>query len=308
MTTTTTRPPGAVPDARATGMLAASGNTIASLHANRSRAMRAALESLPRYVETVDALNAVIEQRETISATRPPMDELVERVINAARQGTFPKDLPAQAAQAEAAFRGSRAVFEALELAGRELAASLNTMVRHQGADAVRRHLHGQLVDILAEVKDQADTVRDVPDAETAIVLGKVEQWQACTSLLGRYSEVRAAQRLFDQKCLNQLPPNYEQASLIGNTLEVFPDWGYFAAGLLTPDADGGRRVIPEAPWPAHPQGFLLWLAESDAQPWVPTAAELTAEGDRLWRARSAAHNETQAEYHKRRLGTSKEV
>ncbi len=88
----------------------------------------------------------------------------------------------------------------------------------------------------------------------------------------------------------------------------VFPDWGYFAAGLLTPDADGGRRVIPEAPWPAHPQGFLLWLAESDAQPWVPTAAELTAEGDRLWRARSAAHNETQAEYHKRRLGTSKEV
>jgi len=49
-------------------------------------------------------------------------------------------------------------------------------------------------------------------------------------------------------------------------TLRDLPDFDRW----LGPDGEKGLR----APWPSGRLGYLVWLATSDAEPWVPSPAD----------------------------------
>ncbi|SHY85547.1 Uncharacterised protein [Mycobacteroides abscessus subsp. bolletii] len=67
---------------------------------------------------------------------------------------------------------------------------------------------------------------------------------------------------------------------MISNLDEVLPGWRAPQTGTIRIQGPAPDR----RPWPADPIEQLVWLALSDARPWIPTITEL----GKLWAARKA--------------------
>ncbi len=106
----------------------------------------------------------------------------------------------------------------------------------------------------------------DVTDAENIVGTSKPVQdaYAALRAASGRYSAIRTAQR--HVYAISGAPQSGDHLfTEIENVREL---WG---------DSWRGRRQTMWRPDPEHPLRRLIWLATSDARPWMPTANEADA-------------------------------
>lgn len=141
--------------------------------------------------------------------------------------------------------------------------------------------LHNELMKLLDEADELAGHLGGVDSAEAAIALDRGPAWKRLTQLADDYAVLRGAQRarMSADLIMRSRPAQggEEHASdlYIRNLDEIWPEWrtGGAANGVSINHVGGAAHRYE--PWPADPVKLLLWLATSQAEAWVPTAAEL---------------------------------
>lgn len=155
---------------------------------------------------------------------------------------------------------------------------------------AILQNLHTRLLDTLEKVRNLKG-LSGVTTAADAIVKDhtestgrtSVDAWQTLTELSATYENIRDAQQkimtLFFSEHLarygSKTSPDPLASELHAQNLDAVwaPNW----------------RDRTDTPWPADPVEKLLWLARSNAQPWVPTPGQLKrATRERIEEARTA--------------------
>jgi hypothetical protein len=120
-----------------------------------------------------------------------------------------------------------------------------------------------------------------------AITIGVADVWNELTALRQTYDEIRAAQdavmngddlgrgyvQMAKSSYLTDVGFDDELTTdlALANLDDVFPTWRQsLQMGLMD------RRPLDVRPWPKDdPVSRLIWLATSDAAPWIPTLAQL---------------------------------
>lgn len=147
------------------------------------------------------------------------------------------------------------------------------------GADAMRARLHTLLGDLVDQARDL-----DAPaTAEDAITTGRSSAYQQFRDLAITYGQLRQAQADLDIASAIVTDPrntDYRLASRITNAATIFPEvgqWTRYPDG--PPNADGWQTIAPTPPWPRLDAPAADWLryytTSPDAQPWVPSLADL---------------------------------
>lgn len=146
----------------------------------------------------------------------------------------------------------------------------------HVFPDRTLASLNTDMNQLMNEVDTVATELAGATTPEEAIAANKAKPWNKLSVLRGNYDTIRAAQQhilghsWYDNQS-HYLDDPLANLVAIRNIDDVFPHWR---------DADTSRTYIHGAapdprPWPVDPVQQLLWLATSDAQPWVPTSAQL---------------------------------
>lgn len=150
---------------------------------------------------------------------------------------------------------------------------------------ATLRNLHTRLVDTLEQVTN-LKALSGVHTAADAIVRGPdaVKAWEALAELAVTYDHIRDAQK----KLMTLFFA--EQYARFGNKQSRDPLASELQARNLDAVWGSNWRDRTDTPWPSDPVEKLLWLARSNAMPWVPTPGQLNqAAKERLEEARAAA-------------------
>lgn len=165
--------------------------------------------------------------------------------------------------------------------------------IRAAAEQRILTRYHQELQQLLADVRAVSDELGTVTTAGEAIAADLGPAWKRLASLSEDYLDLRAAQlgRVDAQTKYETSPdfPGEPHASdlYLRNLDDLFPNWrlggndsNRFQMGGVN---NSGRRE----PWPDDPSELLLWLVRSEAQPWIPTAADL----NRLREERHARRN-----------------
>ncbi|WP_285031969.1 hypothetical protein [Mycolicibacterium sp. lyk4-40-TYG-92] len=237
--------------------------------ARTNPALATALAAVPEWQRTVDVREAV--QAKIISAPRTPspptptsgdqLDEWLDAAITA-------NDQKALADRRHAALTS---------LAG-ELTHTLDGILFVVG-DRMLANLHDQLTTVMTAVATIAEKLDGADNANAAITQQVERHWRALPELRARYDSIRAAQGAISSSVdpdmhRNAISPHTpdELASdlMLANVDELVPGW-------RIADTRWVASGYPErrTPWPTEPIEQLVWLATSDAQPWVPTTEQL---------------------------------
>jgi hypothetical protein len=142
----------------------------------------------------------------------------------------------------------------------------------------------GYLSEALTTVMDQvADVVEHLDGARTpqqVIDAGVGDAWRELSPLRDEYDQIRTAQEWAMSGDLQLTSPRSKYLlddplatdTAIANLDDVFPAWR---------EPDNTHSTFSTAPqtdprpWPQDPVEQLVWLAASEAQPWVPTSTDL---------------------------------
>lgn len=145
-----------------------------------------------------------------------------------------------------------------------------------------------ELQGLLDEVAKVAEQLGGVRSAEEAIAADRVTVWRRLAALVEDYEALRQAQRSrTGVETLHQARAHggEDHASdlYIRNLDEVWPQWRSGDGAVRHLNLDG--RPHRYEPWPAQYPQLLLWLATSEAEPWIPTTLQLEQlRADRLKR------------------------
>jgi hypothetical protein len=261
-----------------------------------ARAAMPGLEAVAEAVPKVDA--ALAEARARVR----PASEVHEAAVNAVLSGgDVPADLGARLLDVEQHNREAQAQHDALVRLRSDLARQRRDLcVRH--ADVALAVLAEALDALLAEARPLLPEVGDVDSSDAAINTGVVKPWKRLQELAARHAELREAQAMVVSDALE--PPETPRArtlvssrvrhlvqtvGTVRNFRTLYPD-DYSPAGPVVGQASrfqivNGRVVEltqppdrPSAPAPwltGDPVAALRYLAGPDAQPWVPTLAQL---------------------------------
>ncbi|WP_205874441.1 hypothetical protein [Mycobacterium camsae] len=158
--------------------------------------------------------------------------------------------------------------------------------------DAVLRAYHGKLVELLDNARELVDQLDGANNAETAIDKGVGPQWKQLSELARDYQQLRNAQESHvPQDIVISARPSTGTGEhpasdlFLRNLDDIWPHWRQPDLTPRTIRLDG-RRDRTE-PWPTEPVPQLIWLATSQAEPWIPTIAQLRT----LWRQRKTKAN-----------------
>lgn len=152
-----------------------------------------------------------------------------------------------------------------------ELEARILTAAHDEAAiavvDCVGEHLLENLrpafQDVLGEVRKLAPTLKGVDPDDAEAVL------RATTKTIASRGELLTLRRRFDaiRTAWAALVGAPTRDSEYGNLRH--PERAYGAAWR-------GRRLAPSVrPWPTGPLSYLLWLSSCDAEPWLPSSADV---------------------------------
>lgn len=244
---------------------------------SRNPALRSALSALDGFDTAREAAKSA---RVTVTAhmSRPSSggdSDLLETVVAALAAGkALPEDLGHQALEVTLAGQRWSAERALLTRASEVLDAAQDEPLRGD-LDAAFADLHAQLTRCLTEVPALAADLGSVADPASAIDADLGSQWKAAQMLLAGYRDIRDAQRQLLRVGVRAWRDQYVLVihDLIGNAVELFPDWRVWKqAGYYVNDTTGEKHYL-HPPWPEDETSwpFLVWLATSDAEPWVPT-------------------------------------
>lgn len=152
----------------------------------------------------------------------------------------------------------------------------------HGDLSRVFHDLHRQLTtEIIPAAIPLAKTLKGINDPVSAIDADLGAEWKAAQKLTGQYRDLRKAQQQMMRNAVRSTHPTYDLDAwdLMRNVLDVLPHWRAWKQFGYLVESGTQRRVAIKPPWPADPNAweFLVWLATSDAEPWVPTPAAVKA-------------------------------
>ena len=264
-----------------------------------SAPLRAALSSLSGYDDHTRAAEAIkaplAKSRTELQEAQATAEQLADMLAIVLLSGTTEaaeeiENSSSNAAQAADAEFAAAAKIKLLEAAEQRIGTELDQIIS-TGRDKILRHLNTALQD--AYRKSRALELRGIHDAEDAISADKADEWAEMIKLRTTVFQIRDAQALIVGRLgSHEAVQQYKSFGLIRNYAELWPSWLEARSG-----AQWGRENI-RAPWPTTAAGdidpveFHAWiLANADAEPWVPTDAELLAAvKEAIAEARAAAH------------------
>lgn len=233
-------------------------------------ALAAALATVPEWGKTLDLRAAVQHKLENLTGTTQP-------------------PTPTSADQIDAWLTGAIAATDAQALTDRqhralqslsgELTHSLDSIVFVHG-DVMLTALHTQLADVMKDVATAADKLEGADNANAAITARVEKYWRALPELRARYDNIRVAQAAINVA----IDPTLQQSAtsrylddplasdlVLANVDQLVPGWRGPDPNYHVGSGTSPRR----APWPTEAIEQLLWIATSDAEPWVPTTDQL---------------------------------
>ncbi|MBZ4558585.1 hypothetical protein GBO17_14230 [Mycobacterium avium subsp. hominissuis] len=151
-------------------------------------------------------------------------------------------------------------------------------------ADAILASLAADFATLMTEVESVATELRGARNASEAIAHGAEDAWRRLPELRDEYDKLRSAQSsvmlvAVAPHILATAKSDYIDDPLasdlaIANLDEVLPGWRRPDNRATTTFGELGDR----RPWPVDdPIEQLVWLVTSDAEPWLPTRADLSA-------------------------------
>jgi hypothetical protein len=186
--------------------------------------------------------------------------------------------IEANTTQAKAAAEVARTAGISVELINateKQLGIDLDDIIRG-GYDQLLKHLNGTLQDAYA--KSRKLGLRGIHDAEQAIESGKADAWSTMLQLRTIVFHVRAAQSMIVERLgSHETLQRTNTFGLLRNYGELWP------ARFGGQARDRWGREDTAAPWPTtngdvSPVDLHAWILDNpEAEPWVPTAAELSA-------------------------------
>lgn len=139
--------------------------------------------------------------------------------------------------------------------------------------DILANHLRPAMETLLETLRSKADLAATVPWGDTRALLRASDDARAYHEEMvlaaEHYAGIRDAQ--WRLKLLTGSPSDdaYSHFGQLRNMDQIWPDRGNWTDG--------------RAPWPEDPIARMAWLVTSEADPWMPTAAECEAAlADRL--------------------------
>lgn len=135
------------------------------------------------------------------------------------------------------------------------------TTQRHAETILVR-HLRPALEETVDATRKAATTLGGVLPSHDAIVSGPEahrKAWLALEALSARYRAIRAAQQIVADVTEG---PRYQSPAMLHSFRNLQAIWPNYS----NPQAS--------KPWPTTDRGFMMWLATSGIEPWLPTPAE----------------------------------
>ncbi|MDI3211699.1 hypothetical protein [Arthrobacter sp. AL12] len=250
-----------------------------------SAPLRAALASLPGYDTHVNAVEglkaplvaAVRAQHEATATHAGIAAALAETMLDTPATET-PGVIAASTSAAAAATdqaRTAAAGIQIIEAAEKQLGIELDNIIR-RGYDQLLSHLNGTLKDAYTQSRKLG--LHGIHDAEQAIEAGKADEWSAMLKHRATIFHIRAAQTMLVERLgSHESLQRVGTFGLLANYAELWPGWYGGTA------RDRWAREDTAAPWPTRngdtdPAALHAWILDhDDAEPWVPTAAQLTA-------------------------------
>lgn len=251
-----------------------------------NRFLSAAVQDLPGYRQALDVAEQARQALAALPAVPPvsvpgPLDsgKLTGKWLDAQL------DHDAQAAR----HAQRRALLAAVAADARDSAARIVA----GSTDEILVELHDSLTRLLDDARGLVQQLGGATTPAEAIAADAGPAWRALGELAEQYQILRAGQ---DVVMSHGALQHWTQATAtrgeahandayLRNLDKIWANWRTPTSGLQVVRLDGGRHR-PE-PWPTDPTAMLAWLVTSDAEPWVPTRAQL----DELWADRSERAN-----------------
>lgn len=236
--------------------------------------LRRALDKFPEYAQAVELRAAVITAQRELRGTAA-----VPNATDAGQLGEFLAAVERRTLD-QLVFEAKRGAL--MSLRG-EIDNQLPSIITVH-CDAILGSLAEDFAQLMAEVTNVATQLNGARNAAEAIAGNTEDAWRQLPPLRDQYDQLRAAQRAvaltaFEPHVLATSKSDYIEDELasdlaIANLDEILPGW-------RRPDnraATNFGELSDRRPWPIDdPIEQLVWLAISDAEPWLPTAADLGA-------------------------------
>lgn len=176
----------------------------------------------------------------------------------------------------------------------RERAASRAQSIFIGGVDLILGSLQNDLTALLERVTQALPELGGATTAEQAIAADAGAAWKQLTALADDYDALRQAQTFVMirgsvslwQSSTPQFPgEDHANEAFIRNIAELWSNWRQPGLNRSRIDLSDNVTRGRDEPWPAdHGPELLIWLVNSDAQPWIPTGKQLRE----LWAERNA--------------------
>ena len=143
--------------------------------------------------------------------------------------------------------------------------------------DPILSRLNDYLAELMVRVGDVVDCLNGARSPAEAIAADVGGAWRGLMPLRGEYDSLRQAQEwcllgrttLIDARS-RHIDDDHASDAWIKNMDDVWPDWNQ-PDRTIRLSGDAPRRQ----PWPSGEAEMLVWLHNSDAEPWIPTVAQL---------------------------------
>ena len=267
----------------------------AAATADRRPLLDQARAAIPDHDRLVDLAAELDDRIRRARASAPPTDhDLIGEVAASVVDGgdPVPADLGARVVAAARRRTEHVAAIAALTRL-RDHARMRLAEVRRDGADVALDTLRAELAEIVAAARPLVEQLDSIPNADAAIASGAAPEWGTLVELARQYRHVRSAQLVVVADVL--VPADVARpggGGVPAHVRQLVDVHGTIANARDRIDVDHIKRgpsdlrrdatVVEHPPWStADPIHDLRYVCRPEAQPWVPTVAELLGERDR---------------------------
>lgn len=246
---------------------------------NNNPTLRRIVDTLPGYSEAITVADTCLHRLQNLSID-PDMTDAATEIEQILATGTVPDDFGTHLARQRAYLEDHNHQRSVLDDLAKQAAERASIIVSSQ-APTILSALNDNLGTVLDVVRSLAKDLDGALTADQAVAAGKKasDAWRLLPSSKSDYDQIRTAQNIvmietYPGENLRARSNNngdpLARDTYLANLDEIWPTWS--VAGMR--EEISGDRLQP-APWPVDELGQIVWLATSNAEPWVPTKQQL---------------------------------